>query len=83
MNGKLIKIGTEILWRGTWGRDEARLVSITEISLCENEGDKYGIPMQEVWVKDKDRCCFTLSNNHWAYGDQLDVIEEKLSSNPY
>lgn len=70
-----IKVGDSVIWRGGWGRDVPKEATITAIELCENEGDKYGMEVQEAYAKDKDRCCFTLDNGHWAYGHQIETIK--------
>ena len=33
-----------------------------------------GIPMIEIWECDKDRTIFDLDNGHWAYGDEVTVV---------
>ena len=63
---KLIKIGTKVITR--YG--EAK---VTGISLCESEGEKYGIEIDKVYLNLKDRCVFDMDNGHWAYGYQVEV----------
>lgn len=78
-DNKTIKIGAVVNWRGSWGHQTAQAAVITEISFCEMEGDKYGLEVSEIWAKDKDRCTFGLNNGKWAYGHQIDLIEEHLT----
>jgi len=73
-----IKVGDTVMHRGCWGADAPKKAVITSIELCKNEREKYGIDMQEVYAKDKDRCCFTLDNGHWAYGEQIDLITKTI-----
>ena len=61
-----IKIGTKVDSR--FG--EAK---VTGIELCKNHSEKYGISIEKVFVKDKDRCVFDMDNGHWAYGYQVTV----------
>ncbi len=64
---KQIKIGTTLDTR--FGESK-----VTKIELCEQEGEKYGIPMKAVWVDLKDRCLFVFENGHWQYGYQTSCI---------
>lgn len=66
-----IKIGDKVSWRGAWGSDPSRIVTVTGMELCEGEREKYGIPVEQVFVRDKDRTVFTLSSGNWAYGFQV------------
>jgi hypothetical protein len=45
---------------------------VTKIELCEQEGDKEGIPVNSIWVDLKDRCLFIFDNGHWQYGYQVE-----------
>ena len=38
--------------------------------------DDDAIPMTEIWECDKDRCVFSLDNNHWSWGYQITLIKE-------
>lgn len=69
-----IKIGDTVNWRGAWGAQQAQAAIITDIELCEAPRMKYGKPVKSVAVEDKDRCIFSLSNGHWAYGTQVSTI---------
>ena len=62
---KYIKIGTKVVTR----HGEAK---VTGIELCQN-GEKYGIDMDKIFVADKDRCVFDMDNGHWSYGYQVEV----------
>ena len=65
MNKKYIQIGTKVSTQ--WGD-----AKITGIELCQN-GEKYGISQEKIFLIDKDRCTFDLDNGHWAYGHQLEI----------
>ena len=67
MKRQYIKIGTKVDSRfGT--------AKITGIELCK-DGSKYGIGMDKIFEKDKDRCTFDMDNGHWAYGYQINPIQ--------
>ena len=59
-----IKVGDEIFGKFGVGK-------ITNIELCENIGDKEGIPMKEVWTNQVEKCVFDIDNGHFEYG--LDI----------
>jgi len=61
---KYIKLGTKVVTR--FG--EAK---VTGIDLCQNAWEKEGIPVDKIFVTDKDRCVFDMDNGHWAYGPQV------------
>ena len=75
-----IKVGQKVMWRDAWGTRPAQEATIEGIDLCEAEGEKYGIEVQEAFVEDKDRCCFSLTNGKWAYGYQIDLIEQEVTN---
>jgi len=62
-----LKVGDYVL--GKYGTG-----TISNIELCENPGDKYGIKVKEVWMKDIDRIVVDVDNNRFEYGKDLDVI---------
>ena len=42
--------------------------------MCEKEGDKYGDAVESIDWDMKNYGCFTLSNGHWCYGEQIDLL---------
>ncbi len=62
---KFIKIGTKVVTR----HGEAK---VTGIELTQ-DGEKYGIPQDKIFLADKDRCVFDMDNGHWSYGYQVTV----------
>ena len=68
-----VKVGDEIFGKFGFGK-------ITKIELCENVGDKEGIPMEEVWTNQVDKCVFDIDNGHFEYGLDIDygVVDNKL-----
>lgn len=76
---RLIKIGDSVMWRGGWGTDnplEAKVtgIELTSVSDSFKARCKYGKQVEEIEVKKKNACIFTLDNSHWAYGMQIDII---------
>lgn len=72
---EMLRIGDSVMWRGSWGRDMAKEVKITEIEIGCGDG-KHGTEVSEVsWDTIKEGgVVVTLDNNHWAYGYQLDEL---------
>lgn len=63
---KYIKIGTKC-------DTKFGLSKVTGIEMCETEGAKEGIPMEKVFLSDKNRCVFDFENGHWQYGYQVEA----------
>lgn len=51
---------------------------IIGIELCENIGDKYGIPVEEIEADLKDYCVFDLENGHWQRGLQITLYDKEV-----
>jgi hypothetical protein len=66
-----LKIGDTVLWRGGFGADPFRKVTVEEIEITN--GGKYGNQVDSVeWSKVQDRyLVVTLDNGHWAYAYQI------------
>ena len=78
-NKNIIKIGSKVMYRGSFGMGCPEKVTIESIDMCEKEGDKYGDAVESIDWDMKNYGCFTLSNGHWCYGGQIDLLldEEK------
>lgn len=70
----IVKVGMKVVYRGSWGTGPRATAEILDMELCESEHEKYGEPVSEVSIKDLRRCCLDLSDNHWAYGYQIEEI---------
>lgn len=68
---KIVKVGQEVKYRGCFGSGPITSAKIEGMELCEDEHEKYGEPVDEVFVGDLSRCCLDLSDGHWAYGYQV------------
>ena len=73
-NKNIIKIGSKVMYRGSFGMGCPEKVTIESIDLCEEEGDKYGGAVESIDWDMKNYGCFTLSNGHWCYGGQIDSL---------
>lgn len=72
----IIKVGDTVMWRGAWGRDAARPAKIVGMELCEAPRMKEGIRVRSAFLADKARLVVDLDNGSWAYGFQIEPIEE-------
>ena len=70
----IIKIGSKVMYRGSFGMGCPEKVTIESIDMCEKEGDKYGDAVESIDWDMKNYGCFTLSNGHWCYGGQIDSL---------
>ena len=70
----IIKIGSKVMYRGSFGMGCPEKVTIESIDMCEKEGDKYGDAVESIDWDMKNYGCFTLSNGHWCYGEQIDSL---------
>ena len=73
-NKNIIKIGSKVMYRGSFGMGCPEKVTIESIDMCEEEGDKYGDAVESIDWDMKNYGCFTLSNGHWCYGWQIDLL---------
>ena len=73
-NKNIIKIGSNVMYRGSFGMGCPEKVTIESIDMCEKEGDKYGDAVESIDWGMKNYGCFTLSNGHWCYGGQIDLL---------
>ena len=70
----IIKIGSKVMYRGLFGMGCPEKVTIESIDMCEKEGDKYDDAVESIDWDMKNYGCFTLSNGHWCYGEQIDLL---------
>ena len=81
-NKNIIKIGSKVIYRGTFGMGYPEEVTIDGISKCEFEGDKNGTPIDEIPFDEKDNCIFDLDNRHWCYGKQIHGVINQPEDRP-
>ena len=79
MKGEL-KIGDQVNWRGSWGRDYSKPVKIVNIER-ETRGGKYVKRKRVLWRNCQDRrIVVDLDNGHWAYGFQIEpILPQKIN----
>ena len=73
-NKNIIKIGSKVMYRGNFGMGCPEKVTIESIDKCKKERDKYGDAVESIDWGMKNYGCFTLSNGHWCYGEQIDSL---------
>ena len=73
-NKNIIKIGSKVIYRGNFGMGCPEKVTIESIDMCKKERDKYGDAVDSIDWGMKNYGCFTLSNGHWCYGEQIDLL---------
>ena len=70
----IIKIGSKVMYRGSFGMGCPEKVTIESIGMFEKDGEKYGDTVESIDWDMKNYGCFTLSNGHWCYGEQIDLL---------
>ncbi len=72
-----LKIGDRVTWRGRWGKEEPKTVTV--VGIMDNCVHKIGDPVDEIdWDDVRDRSVIVdLNNDHWAYGDQISQIKQQ------
>lgn len=73
-----LKVGDNVLWRGSFGSDPAKEAKVEGIEICKS-GSKYGKVANSVsWDTVNSRnVVVSLDNGHWAYGNQITQIKKK------
>lgn len=69
----IVKAGTKVVYRGSWGKDCETTASVVEIEECE-DGEKYGTPVDSTPIENVENCTFVLDDGHWCYGWQITEI---------
>lgn len=68
-----LRLGDEVIWRGSWGNDLPKEVKVTCIEV--NDINVSSIDWDKVESRD---VVVDLDNGHWAYGFQ---IRKKIKNN--
>ena len=71
-NTRIIRKGSQVLYRGSWGRDGQRIAEVIAIEQTQGPNEKYGDEVDAVTLD--DHYVLTLNNGHWCYSYQVDVI---------
>lgn len=81
MKKKTLQINDKVIYRGSWGTDEAKESMIESIDLMPEMHSKLGGKPVEFMTEDNyKRCVVNLADGHWCYGYQIDW-EESLQLN--
>ena len=71
-NTRLIKRGSQVVYRGGFGRDSQTIAVVTGIEVTEDVRQKYGDEVDTVALD--ANYVLTLNNGHWCYSDQVDGV---------
>ena len=73
---KVIKVGSRVMWRGSWGSDPAVEATVESIEKTSAPHEKEGTSVQSIDFNRRDCSVIDLDNGHWCYGDQIvDVLD--------
>ena len=70
-----IRVGDHVIWRGGFGRDTPAIAKIESMQVTEQPRSKYGEDVAEADWSMKNNLIVTLTNGHWAYGEQLSPMQ--------
>ena len=71
-NTRIIRKGSKVLYRGSWGRDGQRIAEVIAIEQTQGPNEKYGDEVDAVGLD--EHYVLTLNNGHWCYSDQVDGV---------
>ena len=71
-NTRVIRIGSQVLHRGGFGRDSQSVAGVTGIEITEFPREKYGDEVDAVTLD--ANYVLTLDNGKWVYSDQVDGV---------
>jgi len=71
-----LKVGDTVLWSGSFGMDAAERATVVSIEQTKYPREKDGWDVDEIsWdIVRENKAVVTLSNDHWAYGEQIRPI---------
>ena len=71
-NTRIIRTGSKVLYRGSWGRDGQRIAEVIAIEQTDGPNEKYGDEVDAVGLD--EHYVLTLNNGHWCYSYQVDGL---------
>lgn len=71
-NTRIIRKGSQVLYRGSWGRDAQTIAEVIAIEQTHGPNEKYGDEVDEVSLD--ANYVLTLNNGHWCYSYQVDGL---------
>ena len=72
MNTRTITVGSQVRFRGAWGRNPQKVATVRSIERTDSPSDKYGERVDSVDVD--DTYVLDLSDGHWCYSHQVDRV---------
>lgn len=73
---KQIKVGSRVMWCGSWGRNPAEETTVESIEKTTEPHCKEGTAVDCIDFDERDCSVMVLTNGHWCYGDQIvDVLD--------
>ena len=76
-----IKVGSKVLWEGSFGSDDPEVAVIEDLERTEEECQKEGVSVKEAsFVEGEWEFPFvcTLENGHWAYSRQIKPLNKEV-----
>lgn len=67
----ILRIGDTVMWRGGWGQNPAKEAVVAVIEAEADLDDRVGQPVNMLPWSKVPQAIITLTNGHWAYGDQI------------
>jgi len=76
MKKMTVRVGDKVIWRGGFGGEAPRVVTVTGLDITEYPREKYGESVEKAdWELVKDnRVLFSLDTGNWAYSEQIDGL---------
>ena len=71
-NTRIIRKGSQVLYRGSWGRDPQTIAEVIAIEITDGPNEKYGDEVDAVSLD--SNYILTLNNGHWCYSYQVDGL---------
>lgn len=72
MKTRTITVGSQVRFRGAWGRNPQKVATVLSIERTHSPSDKYGERVDSVDVD--DTYVLDLSDGHWCYSHQVDGV---------
>lgn len=69
---RIIRKGSQVIYRGGWGRDPQKIAQVIAIEQTNAPNEKYGDEVASVHLD--DHYVLTLNNGHWCYSYQVDGL---------
>jgi len=66
---QILRVGDTVLYR-------CRFAKVLHIELC-HDASAYGVEVSAASWSERDRIVVDLDNGHWAYGAQIEPVEDE------